>query len=116
VTMSAEPCLCRGPLAKIYRACPRHGEVGDEFFALKEANVRLVEERNHWIRLFNRLDAAVSKHRSMKSASLIPADEHDEALDAAHDRILKEAATHEEAAEARRVEAHSTKKDVAGGA
>lgn len=51
------------------------------------------EERNRWIRLFTRLDAAVSTHRGMKSASLVPADEHNEALDAAHDRILRDAAS-----------------------
>ena len=54
----------------------------------------VVEDRNHWIRLFNRLDAAVSRHRQAVEAigeSLWITD-HDEALHAAHDRILKSAA------------------------
>lgn len=49
-----------------------------------------VGELNWWIRLFNRLDAAVAKHRSAKQAGF--ADDADDALAAAHDRILKAAA------------------------
>jgi hypothetical protein len=54
------------------------------------------EERNAWIRLFNRLDAAVSKHRAAKSAGF--ADDIDDGLHAAHDRVLKDAATRESVA------------------
>lgn len=49
-----------------------------------------VSERDRWIRLFNRLDAAVSRHRTAKEAGF--ADDADDALAAAHDRILKAAA------------------------
>jgi hypothetical protein len=47
-----------------------------------------IEQRNDWIRLFNRLDAAVAKHQRAKHFP----DEVDDALYAAHDRILKTAA------------------------
>lgn len=46
-------------------------------------------ERNDWIKLFNRLDAAVSRHRRKEPEW---ADTYDEALAAAHDKILKAAA------------------------
>lgn len=52
-------------------------------------------ERNHWIRLFNRLDAAVSRHRTSseaKGASILGPTEDDEALWDAHDKILNAAA------------------------
>ena len=52
------------------------------------------EERDHWIRLFNRLEGAVAHHR--KTNEFV--ETYDEALYAAHDRILKAAAkgvTHE---------------------
>lgn len=47
------------------------------------------DERDHWIRLFNRLEATVSHH---KSATGEFATDADEALCAARDRILKDAA------------------------
>lgn len=47
-----------------------------------------VAERDHWIRLFNRLEAAVSHHRKADRFK----DDHDEALYAARARILKDAA------------------------
>lgn len=51
----------------------------------------LEEERNHWIRLFNRLDAAVSRHRHAAEGEgeRLWVNEWDEALWAAHDRVLK---------------------------
>jgi hypothetical protein len=56
-----------------------------------------LEDRNRWIRLFNRLDAAVSRHRKAKDPEgrsfKTWADDTDDALHAAHDRILKDAAT-----------------------
>lgn len=45
------------------------------------------DERDHWIRLFNRLDAAISHHRKSPHFK----DRHDEALYAAADRILRDA-------------------------
>lgn len=55
------------------------------------------EERNAWIRLFNRLDAAVSKHG--RKGDLVEgfhfADDADEALWAAHERVLKAGMEHE---------------------
>jgi len=47
-----------------------------------------VADRDHWIGLFNRLDAAVARHRRKDSAW---ADEFDEALHTAHDKVLKAA-------------------------
>lgn len=57
----------------------------------------LAQQRNDWIKLFNRLDAAVARHH--RDHHDIPGsaleehvgDETDEALWAAHDRILKAA-------------------------
>lgn len=52
---------------------------------------RLEKERNHWIRLFNRLDAAVSRWATRKSY-LSDSDDVDDELRAAHQRVLKAAA------------------------
>ncbi len=49
----------------------------------------LTGERDHMIRLFNRLEAAVSHHKAGKSDLIV--DEVDEALYAARDKILKTA-------------------------
>lgn len=49
-------------------------------------------DRDRYVRLFNRLDAAISHH---KAAERFP-DDHDEALWAARDRILRAAATPDE--------------------
>jgi hypothetical protein len=57
-----------------------------------EPNTPLAEgerERNRWIRLFNRLDAAISRHRKAKAWT----DDTDDALHAAHDKVLKAAAS-----------------------
>lgn len=51
------------------------------------------EERDAWIRLFNRLDAAVGHHKRGCGANF--ADDIDEALWAARDRILRDAANNE---------------------
>lgn len=52
---------------------------------------RLEEDRNDWIRLFNRLDAAVS--RCLKSLEGTPfVDDAYDALHAAHDRVLRASA------------------------
>ena len=45
------------------------------------------EQRDHWIRLFNRLEAAISHHKRDSGF----ADANDESLWYARDRILKEA-------------------------
>jgi len=50
----------------------------------------LSDGRDRWVRLFNRLDGAISHHRKAKSDLFI--DEVDESLYHAHDQILKEAA------------------------
>lgn len=49
----------------------------------------LTDERDHWIRLFNRVEAAISHH---KKATATFATDADEALYAARDRILRDAA------------------------
>lgn len=46
-------------------------------------------QRDHWIRMFNRLDAAISHHAKTDRFK----DDHDEALYAARDRILKDASS-----------------------
>lgn len=48
------------------------------------------EQRDTWVRLFNRLEGAVSHHRK---ATEHFREVHDEALYAAHDRVLKAAAS-----------------------
>lgn len=56
-----------------------------------EADAKAVAlERDHWIRMFNRLDSAVNHHRRDKGDAWV--DEVDDALYAAQDRILKAAA------------------------
>ena len=55
----------------------------------EDAVDELRAERDRWIRLFNRLDAAVARHR--KDAFFTS--DTDDALHAAHDRVLKAAAT-----------------------
>lgn len=47
----------------------------------------LTHERDHWIRLFNRLDSAINHHQKATSFK----DDCDEALYAARDRILRDA-------------------------
>lgn len=49
---------------------------------------RLIADRDNWVRLFNRLDAAVSHHRKSPRFK----DSHDDALYHAQDRITRDAA------------------------
>lgn len=58
------------------------------FDELQRKYDQLMEDRSRWIRLFNRLDAAVSKHRKEREGWF----DEDDDLAAAHDRILKAAA------------------------
>jgi hypothetical protein len=51
-----------------------------------------IRERDRWIRLFSRLEAAVSHHKAAKGAF---ADDADDALWAARDRVLRSAAERE---------------------
>lgn len=53
------------------------------------ATETLIAERDHWRRLFNRLDAAISHHARDGKAL---ANEMDEELYAARDRIVRDAA------------------------
>lgn len=53
---------------------------------------RLVAERDHWIRLFNRMEAAVAHHRAANDQMLGTTLEADEALYHARDRIVADAA------------------------
>lgn len=49
---------------------------------------RLVAERDHWIRLFNRMEAAIAHHERSPRFK----DSHDDALYHARDRIVADAA------------------------
>lgn len=51
------------------------------------------DQRDHWIRLFNRLDAAVNHHKrdAEANASSVGVEGWDSALYAAQDRILRDA-------------------------
>ena len=51
------------------------------------AGAAAVDERDAWIRLFNRLEGAVAHHRKQEKWC----ETWDEALYAAHDRVLKAA-------------------------
>lgn len=71
----------------IDEACCRHS--GCMGAAFTEERDQIAAQRDHWIRLFNRLEGAVAHHRkAMTDKSTLY---HDEALYAAHDRVLKEA-------------------------
>lgn len=50
----------------------------------------LVAQRDHWKRLFNRLDAAITHHQNSTVATYRW--DFDYALYAAHDKVLKDAA------------------------
>lgn len=52
---------------------------------------RIVAERDRYIRLFNRLEAAISHHRKAHESGQFFADVPDEALWKAQDKILKDA-------------------------
>lgn len=68
--------------------------VEDRGYVLKTSLLPgLVDERDRWIRLFNRLEAAVSHHK--KASAEFP-QTHDEALYKARDKILKDAAPSDE--------------------
>lgn len=56
--------------------------------SLAVSSADLVAERDHWIRLFNRLEGAVAHHKTATSAFR---EVHDEALYAAHERVLRDA-------------------------
>jgi hypothetical protein len=67
----------------------------DARVALPEAQERFRRaeaEWGRWVRLFNRLEAAVSHHKKANAGLMTEADE---ALYAARDRILRDAATSE---------------------
>jgi hypothetical protein len=51
----------------------------------------LIAERDHWIRLFNRLEASITHHRKGKLFGFDTSDEVDEALWHARDQVLKDA-------------------------
>lgn len=57
---------------------------------------QLEDERNRWIRHWNRLEAAVTHHRAGKLAGVDTSDEIDEALWSARDKILRDAAQRED--------------------
>ncbi len=63
---------------------------GGAYRAMEDQRDRYRDERDRWIRLFNRLEAAVSHHKKDKSTVFV--DEVDEALYAARDHILRDAA------------------------
>lgn len=56
---------------------------------------RLVAERDKWIRLFNRLEAAIAYHERANIDLLGTTLEDDEALYAARDRVVRDAAEHD---------------------
>jgi hypothetical protein len=70
------------------------------------AERELRAERDHWIRQFNRLDAAITHHRAADRFK----DDHDDALYAARDRVLKDIALPGEYVELLRDLAIATKK------
>lgn len=47
------------------------------------------EQRDHWIRLFNRMDAAITHHRKAKLTGVDTSDEADEALWKVRDKLLR---------------------------
>ncbi len=51
----------------------------------------VMRQRDHWMRLFNRLDAAITHHKRDCEKNDVP-DTHDEALWAARDRVLRDSA------------------------
>lgn len=53
---------------------------------------RLREQRDHWIRLYVRLEGAVNHHQRDKSELFV--DEIDEALYAARDRVVRDSLTY----------------------
>jgi 1,2-phenylacetyl-CoA epoxidase PaaB subunit len=81
--MSREDCLDAADLELRF----------DARVALPEAQERYQRaeaERDRWVRLFNRLEAAVSHHKKASARRFV--DDHDEALYAARDRICRDAA------------------------
>lgn len=79
---------CTGNLSEAIRAALRAAaSAGGEREA--EPSDEQARVRAHFVRLFNRLDAAVSRHRAAKAWT----DDADDALYAAHDRVLRDAAT-----------------------
>lgn len=72
---------------------------------------RLVAERDGWVRLFNRLEAAVAHHEKDKGDNWV--DEVDDALYAARDRIVKDAVVIVPPAPVPAIDRHSTTVDEA---
>jgi predicted HAD superfamily Cof-like phosphohydrolase len=77
--------------------------MSDDDIGLPYGDIHLVSasERDRWIRLFNRLDAAISHHERDDRFR----DDHDEALYAARRRVLKDAG--------KRSRTHEVQRDVA---
>jgi hypothetical protein len=50
---------------------------------------RLRRQRDHWLRLFSRLEAAIETHRRAAEGPVM--ETWDEALYAAHDEVMREA-------------------------
>ena len=71
------------------RAHEADGVTVDELIA---AAAHFRDDRDRWIRLFNRLQGAVQHHKNAYSAAGFAADLPDEALWSAMDRVLKDAA------------------------
>lgn len=61
----------------------------EDYETVRARAERLEVERNEYIRLFNRLDAAVTRHWRAKSNDGVFADHVDDGLHATHERILK---------------------------
>lgn len=55
-----------------------------------------VEQRDRYIKLFNRLEAAITHHRNAKLSDVDTSDEIDEALWAARGKILRDASIHKD--------------------
>lgn len=72
---------------------PELREPNDEFKTYDERgdDPRWRDERDHWKRMFNRLDAAITHHKRDAEKYDVP-EIHDEALWAARDRILQASA------------------------
>lgn len=93
--------ICEEPNPVWDMRCPAHPDRWDELLphirrvapqargATQAEGAALEAQRNEWIKRYNRLEAAVAKHRR-KAPEWVDTD--DEELHAAHDRILRDAA------------------------
>jgi hypothetical protein len=75
-----------------YNWLPSEARLGRAIERLEDTAARNARDRDHWIRLFNRLEASVTHHRKGKLAGVDTSDEIDEALWKARDKILTDAA------------------------